>query len=151
LIGWLLDTNVISELNKRTCARRVEAWFLAQSEEFLHLSILTFGEFDKGIDLLDPADARRAQLIGLRDVLEASFADRTLPVSRAVVSRWGRITAQVKRDTGHPPSVVDTLIAATAIEHDLYLVTRNVRDVRRSGAAIFNPWTDDPIGFPIAA
>lgn len=150
MIGWLLDTNVISALNKRNCDKRVEAWFLAQPEELLHLSVLTFGEFDKGIDLLDPADAKRAQLIGLRDAIEASFADRILPVSSAVASRWGRIMARVKQETGHPPSVVDTLLAATAIEHELYLVTRKIRDVRRSGAAIFNPWEDDPAAFPLA-
>lgn len=150
MIGWLLDTNVVSELNKRGCARPVEAWFLSQVEELLFLSSLTFGELDKGIALLDAADPQRAHVIGLRDALEARFGGRILPVSKAVASRWGQITAHVKIETGHPPSVIDTLLAATAIEHDLYLVTRNTRDVGRSGAALFNPWKDDSAKFPLA-
>ena len=65
--------------------------------------------------------------------------------------RWGVISGTVRRETGHPPPVIDTLLAATALEHDLYLVTRNVRDVGQSGAALFNPWEDDlsaPPSFP---
>lgn len=151
MIGWLLDTNVVSELNKRNCARRVEAWFLLQPEERLFLSALTFGEFDKGIFLLAPTDPRRGRVTGLRNALEARFEDRILPVSHAVASRWGRISARIKLETGHPPPVVDTLLAATAIEHSLYLVTRNQRDVKLSGAALFNPWEDDPATFPLAA
>ncbi len=54
----------------------------------------------------------------------------------------------MRRDIGHPPRVLGTLLAATALEHDLYLVTHNIRDVRHSGAAIINPWDNDPAGFP---
>ena len=61
----------------------------------------------------------------------------------------GQISGTVRRQTGHPPPVIDTLMAATALEHDLYLVTRNVRDVRHSGAAVFNPWEDDPNSAPL--
>lgn len=150
MIGWLLDTNVLSELNKPNCAERVERWFAAQAEERLFLSLLSFGELDKGVSLLDPSDPRRSSLAGFRDALEARFGRRVLPVSRETVRRWGEISARVKRDTGHPPPVIDTLLAATAIEHDLYLVTRNTRDVARSGAAIFNPWRDDAAAFPLA-
>ncbi len=63
--------------------------------------------------------------------------------------RWGTISGTVRRDTGHPPPVIDTLLAATALHHDFYLVTRNVRDVRHSGAAVFNPWEDDPSAFSV--
>lgn len=151
MIGWLLDTNIISELNKRNCARRVDAWFAAQPEGRLFVSLLSFGEFDKGIFLLAAADPERARLGGIRNALEQRFAERVLPISRRVVSRWGEITARVKSETGHPPSVIDTLLAATAIEHDLYLVTRNTKDVKLSGAALFNPWKDDPADFPLAS
>ncbi len=81
--------------------------------------------------------------------LEARFGERILAVSNPVVRRWGAISGAVKRAVGHSPSVVDTLLAATALEHDLYLVTRNVRDVQHSGAAVFNPWTDDVALFPV--
>lgn len=149
MIGWLLDTNIISELNKPRCARRVEDWFGGQPEESMFLSILTFGEFDKGVFLLDPSDSERTRLAALRDALEARFAERVLPLSRTVLSRGGEIGARVKKQTGHPPSVIDTLLAATAIDHNLYLVTRNTRDVKLSGAALFNPWQDDPAAFPL--
>lgn len=151
MIGWLLDTNVISELNKRGCARPVEQWFVTQPDERLFLSLLSFGELDKGVYLLDPGDRRRAGLAGLRDALEARFGERVLPVSRGVVRRWGEVTARVKKETGHPPPVIDTFLAATAIEHDLYLVTRNTKDVKLSGAALFNPWEDEPADFPLAS
>ena len=62
----------------------------------------------------------------------------------AIVRRWGTISGLVKRRTGHTPPVIDTMLAATAIEHDLCLVTRNVRDVRFSGAQVLNPWDRDP-------
>jgi predicted nucleic acid-binding protein len=80
--------------------------------------------------------------------LESRFIGRVLSVGDAIMRRWGIVSGEVKRRTGHPPPVVDTLLAATALEHDLYLVTRNVRDVRHGGAAILDPWTDDLSGFP---
>ena len=70
-----------------------------------------------------------------RDSLADRFAERLLPVSDAIIRRWGVITGTVRRDTGHPPPVIDTMLAATALENNLYLVTRNVRDVRHSGAS----------------
>lgn len=64
--------------------------------------------------------------------------------------RWGAISGSVKRRTGHTPAVIDTLLAATALENELFLVTRNTRDGQHCGAALFNPWTDDPAQFPLA-
>ena len=151
MIGWLLDTNVTAELIRPGGEPRVKAWAAAQDERTLHLSILTIGEYEKGIHNLPEGDARRVVYGSTRDALEARFADRLLPVSDAVVRRWGSISGVVRRQTGHPPPVIDTLLAATAIEHDLYLATRNVRDVRYSGAAVFNPWEDDPAGAPLQA
>jgi predicted nucleic acid-binding protein len=81
--------------------------------------------------------------------LETRFAGRVLSVSDQIVLRWGAISGEVKRLTGHSPSVIDTLLAATAIEHDLYLATSNVADVANSGASVFNPWKDDPKQFAI--
>jgi toxin FitB len=149
VIGWLLDTNVTAELISPRGAARVKAWAAAQDEAALHLSILTIGEYEKGIANLAEDDPRRAVFTNTRDSLAARFADRLLSVSDAVVRRWGAISGAVRRRTGHPPPVIDTLLAATAIENDLYLVTRNVRDVRLSGAAVFNPWDDDPAAAPI--
>lgn len=149
MIGWLLDTNVIAEIINVGGSARVKAWAAGQDEATLHLSILTIAEYDKGIANLPGGDPRRAVYMTRRDSLAARFAERLLPVSDAIVRRWGAISGTVRRDTGHPPPVIDTMLAATALDHDLYLVTRNVRDVRHSGAAVFNPWDDDPAGFPI--
>src|SRR3546814_19372509 len=95
-----------------------------------------------------PSD--RARYIAARDGLEARFESRILPVGNPVVRRRGEISGAVKRRTGHAPAVIDTMLAATALEHNLFLVTRNRRDVEHSGAAIFNPWEDDPADFVIA-
>lgn len=149
MIGWLLDTNVTAEIISAGGSARVKAWAAVQDEATLHLSILTIAEYDKGIANLPDGDPRRPVYMTTRDSLAARFAARLLPVSDAIVRRWGAISGTVRRDTGHPPPVIDTLLAATALDHDLYLVTRNVRDVRHSGAAVFNPWDDDHSAFAV--
>jgi len=149
LIGWLLDTNVIAEIISAGGSARVKAWATGQDEATLHISILTIAEYDKGIANLPDSDPRRPLYMTTRDSLVARFGVRLLPVSNAIVRRWGTVSGTVRRDTGHPPPVIDTLLAATALDHDLYLVTRNMRDVRQSGAAVFNPWEDDAYAFPI--
>ncbi|MGI4880335.1 MAG: type II toxin-antitoxin system VapC family toxin [Janthinobacterium lividum] len=151
MIGWLFDTNVAQELEKAKGAIRVRSWAATQPAATVFISILTIAEFDKGIANLRDDDPRRAAIAVQRDELAAVFGGRILPVSDPVAKLWGTISGRVKRDTGHPPPVVDTLLAATAIEHDLYLVTRNVRDVRLSGAAVFNPWDDDPASAALSA
>lgn len=150
MIGWLLDTNVIAELIAPRGSPVVKAWAAAQDETHFYLSILTIGEYDKGIANLADADPRRALFMDSRDRLVSRFEGRLLPVSNQVIRRWGTISGRVRRDTGHPPQVIDTLLAATALEQDLYLVTRNARDVRHCGAMVFNPWDDDPSGFPLS-
>jgi toxin FitB len=150
LIGWLLDTNVVGSLTSPTGAPSVRAWAAGQDEELMFLSILTLAEIEKGIHNLAPEDPGRARHAGTLAALEARFAGRILSLSDPIVRRWGSISGTVRRDTGHPPPVIDTMLAATAIEHDLYLVTRNTKDVKRSGAVLFNPWEDDPAAFPLA-
>lgn len=150
MIGWLLDTNVVAALINPAGAPSVKTWAGSQPEDRMYLSILTLGEYDKGIHNLAADHADRSRYIAARDALEARFMGRILSVSDEAVRRWGTISGATKRLTGHPPSVVDTLLAATAIEHRLFLATRNVKDVRHSGAALFNPWEDDPAHFPLA-
>lgn len=79
--------------------------------------------------------------------LELRFAGRILPVSNEIVRCWGKISGAAKRVTRQSPPVIDTLLAATAIQHDLCLVTRNVRDVQHSGALVLDPWTGVCFGF----
>lgn len=138
--GWLLDTNVIASLIAANGAPSVKAWAGRQDEERLFLSVLTLGEYDKGIAKLADDHPDRARYTEARDQLEARFEGRVLPVSDAVVRRWGMLSGKILRDTGHPPPVIDTLFAATAIEHGLCFVTRNVKDVAKTGAQTLNPW-----------
>ena len=147
--GWLLDTNVISEVSGAKPDPKVAKWIESLPEHNLYLSILTIGEYQKGIHHLPPEDKRRPRLQRSIVALEARFAGRVLSVSDQIVLRWGAISGEVKRLTGHSPSVIDTLLAATAIEHGLYFATRNVADVANSGAVVFNPWKDDPKQFPL--
>lgn len=148
--GWLLDTNVVSELARATAEPRVVAWADAQPEAHMFISILTLAEYDKGIAQLPATTAGRGRLEASVAALEIRFRGRVLSVGDRVVRRWGRMSGLVKRATGRSPPVIDTLLAATAVENDLYLVTRNVKDVAESGAAIFNPWADDPSRFALS-
>ena len=148
--GWLLDTNVIASLAALTGAPSVKAWASGQNESRMFLSVLTLAEYDKGIHQLPDEDPQRIRHAANRDSLTARFTGRVLPLSDAVVRRWGALAGRIKRDTGHPPPVIDTLLAATAIESQLYLVTRNTRDVRHTGAAVFNPWEDSPDVFKLS-
>ncbi len=147
--GWLLDTNVVASLAAVAGAPSVKAWAASQDEARLFLSVLTLADYDQGIHRLPDGDPRRSRYAAGRDAIRARFAGRILPVSDAVVRRWGALSGRIRRDVGHPPSVVDTLLAATAIEAQLYLATRNTRDVQHAGAAVFNPWEDDAADFPL--
>ena len=109
----------------------------------MYLSILTFGEYDKGLGHLADNDPRRMIIAAHIAALEARFVERVLSVTDTIARRWGTISGVVKRRTGQTPPVIDTLLAATAIEHDLCLVTRNIRDVVHSGARLLNPWEYD--------
>ena len=138
--GWLLDTNVISEAARSDCDPRVAGWIDAQDEGSIFDSIISLAEYDKGIHNLPERSPARARIAASVAALEARFAGRVLALSDSIVRRWGRISGDVQRETGRAPPVIDTLLAATAIEHDLGLATRNVRDVDGSGAVVFNPW-----------
>ena len=107
----------------------------------MSISVLTLAEYDKGVSRLPLEDERRALYAAQRDAVQTLYARRILSVSDAIVRRWGVISGDVKRRTGNSPHAVDTLLAATAIEHGLTLVTRNTRDIQHSGAKLFNPWS----------
>jgi predicted nucleic acid-binding protein len=143
LNGWLLDTNVIASLSAPGGAPSVKTWANAQDEARLYLSVITLAEFDKGIAQLAEDDPNRVRHAANRDAIAARFGRRVLPVSDAVMRLWGSLAGRIKRETGRRPPVIDTLLAATAIEHKLLLVTRNTADVRHTGATVVNPWVDD--------
>jgi len=138
--GFLLDTNIISELVKAKPERRVTAWIDATDENLLHLSVLTLGEIRKGIASL-PDAARRVSLEAWLDRgLVLRFSGRILPIDQAVADRWGRIAGGAAARRSSLP-VIDGLLAATALHHNLILVTRNTRDIAATGVSLFNPWS----------
>ena len=139
--GYLLDTNVISELMKARPARSVADWVVATPEHLMHLSVITIGEIRKGIDLLDEDEPKRASLQSWLDHdLRVRFAGRLLPFDEWVAERWGQIEALARRQRAPLPTI-DAQLAATALHHGLTLVTRNIADVRRTGVPLFNPWS----------
>lgn len=147
--GWLLDTNVIAEVSGAKPDPRVRSWISTQDESMLFLSVLTLAEYEKGIHHLSASDPRRQRLRMAVTALEARFEGRVLSLHDAIVRRWGIISGETKRLSGHSPNVIDTLLAATAIENGFYFATRNTPDVIHSGASLFNPWQDDPAAFPV--
>lgn len=140
-MSLLLDTSVISELVKKVPHEQVLNWLGRQDEESLYLSVLTVGELEKGIAKLR-ASARRDQLrTWLTRDLAVRFSGRLLPIDVAVAARWGALTGDAEK-RGVPLPVIDSLIAATALEHDFSVVTRNVPDFRRCGVACVDPWEE---------
>ena len=138
--GFLLDTNVISEFNRRgEPNRRVRQWLEAADTDSLYTSVLTLGEIRFGVELLPPGK-RRTQLEQWldRDVPEW-FEGRILPVDQSISDRWGFVRAQAQMK-GRPLSVIDALLAATALQHNLTIVSRNVSDFEVVGLAVVNPW-----------
>ncbi len=137
--GFLLDTNVLSEFARPLAAdQRVADWLRAAPEQELFASVLTIAEIRLGIELL-PLGKRRRQLEEWLDDLRLSFELRLLPVTAAIGDRWAVLSAQAQR-RGAPLSIVDGLIAATAVERGHTLVTRNVKDFEGMGIEILNPW-----------
>jgi hypothetical protein len=135
-VSYLLDTNVISELVRAKPAKAVLAWFENIPSEAMHISVLTLGEIRKGIEQL-PESARREKLrLWLEHDLADWFGPRVLPVDVPVADRWGRLIAQV----GRPVPSIDSLLAATALHHELRIVTRNQKDFEYSGLEVVNPW-----------
>ena len=139
--GFLLDTNVVSELIKPKPEPKLAKWTDVTDEALLFLSVLTIGEIRKGI-ARHPNATRRVKLEAwLVSDLAVRFAGRILPIDARIAERWGRLTAQAEQ-AGRPLSVIDGLLAATAQHHNLTFVTRNAADVIGTGVSVFNPWLD---------
>ncbi|MBK8575230.1 MAG: type II toxin-antitoxin system VapC family toxin [Elusimicrobia bacterium] len=137
--GFLLDTNVISELIKPKPQPNVVRWVREADEDALFLSVLTLGEIRKGISLL-PQSTRKSRLeTWLEKDLPDRFSDRILPVTEQIADRWGLLAARAQSQ-GKPVHVIDGLLAATALDHNLIFVTRNVQDVDPTGVSYQNPW-----------
>jgi predicted nucleic acid-binding protein len=138
--GFLIDTNVLSEYSRPGGPDAgVKLWLETTDRQSQHVSVITLAEIQKGIEML-AAGKRRTQLEQwLRQDLESWFSGRILPVDRQVAGRWASLVAQGAQ-TGRLLPAVDSLIAATALAHNLTIVTRNTRDFAGIGAMIVNPW-----------
>ena len=137
--GFLLDTNIISELVKPKPEVNVTEWVENTDESLLYLSVLTLGEIRRGIAAL-PQSRRRATLEAWLDKdLRARFEGRILVIDQEVADRWGLLTAAA-RNSGKVLPVIDGLLVATALEHNLTLVTRDTGQIPSMGVAVFNPW-----------
>jgi predicted nucleic acid-binding protein len=132
----LLDTDVLSELRKeQRCDSGVRRWLAEAVEEELFISVLALGEIRQGIERLrrrDPAPARALEKWLLR--ISAEFAGHLLPVDQKVADQWGRL------DLPRPMPILDALLAATALVHDLTVVSREEEGFRRAGAQVVNPF-----------
>jgi predicted nucleic acid-binding protein len=137
--GYLVDTNVPSELTRETPDARVLRFLRNADRDSMFLSVMTIGEICKGIATM-PVGSRRVSLQHWLDVdVRSWFAGRILPVSEAIAEGWGQMAAICKQQ-GRPLAVVDGLIAATALHYDLTLVTRNVKDFATLAVEILDPW-----------
>lgn len=138
-MNYLLDTCVLSELVRPQPDAGVVDWVELQDEESLCISVLTLGELHKGVAKLPDSRKRRRLARWLETDLRKRFEGRILPVGEEVAAIWGGIQGRAEA-RGETLPVVDSLLAATALTHDLSIVTRNTSDIERSGAQVLNPW-----------
>jgi predicted nucleic acid-binding protein len=137
--GFLLDTNVPSELIRIRPDPRVAQWLRDADDNTLYLSVISIGEVCKGFTVHPEAHRRGILRQWLDETLRPWFAGRILPVSEEISESWGILEGECQL-RGLTLSAPDGLIAATALEHGLTIVTRNVKDFSGLGAAVFNPW-----------
>lgn len=136
-MSYLLDTNVLSELRRKTPDIGVVEWFSRRPASTLYLSVLTLGELRKGIEGVTDIGRRTALTDWLETDLPSFFAGRILAVDALVADRWGRLVAGASR----PLPAIDSLLAATAALHGLTMVTRNTRDFVALNLDLINPWS----------
>ena len=135
-MSYLVDTNVLSELRNKRADANVVAWMQARPRQSLYLSVLSLGEIRKSIEgVADPA-FRQTLADWLEVELRNWFVGRLLGIDEKVADRWGRVQAAAARTL----PVIDGMLAATALEHDLTLVTRNTKDFAGLGVQLINPW-----------
>lgn len=139
MTGWLLDTNVLSELRRPQPDKNVVAFVASKPMESLFVSAVTLAEIRFGIELVADATQRADLTDWLTNRVRPMFEQRVLSVSEDVMLKW-RLMVEDGRKVGHTFSQPDLIIAATAAQHGLTVVTRDVSDFQRSRVAVVNPW-----------
>ena len=141
MIAWLLDTNVLSELRRPKPDRKVLAFVAAQPLDCLYVSTVTLAEIRFGIELQRDPNLRAELIDWLTHKVRPMFEQRVLPVSEDIIFKW-RLLVEDGRKAGHTFSQPDLFIAATALQHGLTVVSRDVTDYAKARLALFNPWVD---------
>ncbi len=137
--GFLLDTNIPSELMRPRPEQRVKDWVAAQDIGSLFLSVVSIGELETGFATMRDTERRARLEASLERYLNLLFQETILPVTRPIATRWGKLDG-MRQMAGRPLSAPDGMIAATAVEHGLTVVTRNTKDFTGVGAMLLNPW-----------
>jgi toxin FitB len=141
VIGWLLDTNVLSELRRPKPNRKVLSFVATQPLESLFVSTVTMAEIRFGIELQRDGSLRATLQDWLTHKVRPMFEQRILAVSEDVILKW-RLVVEDGRKMGHTFSQPDLFIAATAMHHGLTVVTRDVTSYAKTHVPLFNPWID---------
>jgi len=138
----LLDTHVLSEVRRPAPDPNMLAWLDTIDEDRAFVSVASIAELKRGIALMDAGRRREVLAAWLAEDLPARFAGRIVPIDPAIAERWGDLMAQA-RQSGIALSVMDGFFAATALDRELVLATRNTKDFAPLGVPLFNPWTDE--------
>lgn len=135
-MSYLLDTNVISEVVRPKPNANVIKWLKNTDDSSLFISVLTLGEVRKGVEKINASKKKERLLHWLEQELPSWFEDRVITIDQRVADRWGRLL----HHAGKPIAAIDSLLAATALQHDLRLVTRNTKDFNVPMLDLVNPW-----------
>ncbi|MEO7538438.1 MAG: type II toxin-antitoxin system VapC family toxin [Pyrinomonadaceae bacterium] len=139
-MSYLLDTNVVSETERKRPNRKVVEWLDIIDAGNVYLSSVTIGEIKKGVTKL-PSGKRKAHIQNWLEDVRKHFGSRILPLTEQTFLVWGKMMAEFEQ-RGIVRPALDSLLEATALEHDLVLVTRNVRNFQHSSVTTLNPWED---------
>ena len=139
-MSFLLDTNVVSEWTRPRPDAGVVRWLAEADEDLLFLSVITLAELRRGVERMTPGSRRTRLEDWLTTDMRLRFEHRVVAVDEDIADQWARVVAQSEA-IGRPISSMDAFLAATAIQRDLTMVTRNVSDFARLGLSITNPWT----------
>ncbi len=143
MTGWLLDTNILSELRRPKPERKVLAFIAVQPLDLLYISSASLAEIRFGIERLGDASRRAGLNDWLTHKMRPMFAGRVLEITEDIMFKW-RLLVEDGRKAGHTFSQPDLIIAATALNHGLTVVSRDVSDYQKAHVPVFNPWLQPP-------
>ncbi len=138
-MNYLFDTNVLSELTTKDPSVNVVAWVESIDQENIFLSVVAIGELKKGIEKLPGSRKKKDLLSWLENDLLIRFRERIIPLDLPVMLVWGKMVAELEK-VGTPLPAIDSLLAASASQRGLTLVTRNTKDFEPAGIPLINPW-----------